>query len=358
MPTLKHSIIHVIDSLGVGGAERLLCTTILALPGYKHIVCYLNAPHSLAESTGADKIYFLDFKTNKDLITCAIRLRNIIKREQPFLVHSHLLRSTWISRLATFKKVPLVFTVHNSLSEDAFKVNRLSLLMEKLTYTKSQTLISVSQSALQDYKEWVGLKGKTYVVYNVINEAFFNAYHPLPSRTGITRLVAVGSLRRQKNYTNLVRSFMHLKDVDVTLDIYGTGEEQNELELLIKKHHLPVTLKGVTNDIPVILRDYDAFIMSSLFEGYGIAPVEAMAAGLPLILSNLEVFKEITGGGATFFDPLQTKSIADAVRKFVQMPFENKKALSEAGRLKASQIASKESFVSAITNIYNIIKCN
>ncbi len=156
---MKKTIVHVIDSLGIGGAEVLLRNTLSVLPQYRHIVCYLTPPNDLAKTLNADKVYFLDFRSNYDGFKCAVKLRNILTSEKAVLVHAHLLRSTWISRWKKKKKCPLVFTVHNFLSEDAFKVNRLSYYLEKLTYKKAQTLIAVSAAALDDYKKWIGVKG-------------------------------------------------------------------------------------------------------------------------------------------------------------------------------------------------------
>ena len=95
-------IIHVIDTLAIGGAERLLEVSLKLLPEYRHIVCYLSRPDSLASGLAAEKVYFLNLKSRTDLINCAFKLRRIIKKEKPQLVHSHLIKSTWISRIDIF----------------------------------------------------------------------------------------------------------------------------------------------------------------------------------------------------------------------------------------------------------------
>jgi glycosyltransferase involved in cell wall biosynthesis len=338
--------------MGDGGAERILSTTLHLIPGYRHIVCYLSLPHTMVEQMEAAEIHFLNLTSNFDILSCANRLKKIIKKEKPFVVHAHLLKSTWVTRLATPKHVPLVFTVHNSLSEDAFKVNRLSLWMEKLTYNKRQTLVSVSHSALNDYNQWVGLKGPSHILYNIIDDAFFNTRTHSKEDNGFTKLVAVGHLRRQKNYINLLKAFQFLSGRKVSLDIYGIGEEYEELNTYIQRYNLPVKLKGISKNLPQILGNYDAFIMPSLFEGYGIAPVEAMAAGLPVLLSNLEVFVEITGGYALFFDPMNPESIASSINEFMSMPDKLKIEKSSFCKTKAKEIASKESFVLKLNDIY------
>jgi glycosyltransferase involved in cell wall biosynthesis len=349
----KKTIVHVIDSLGIGGAEVLLRTSLSVMPQYRHIVCYLTPPHDLAPSLEADKIYFLDLRRNFDFIKCAWRLRKIITREKAVLVHAHLLKSTWISRWASWKKTPLVFTIHNVLSEDSFKINRLSQYLERYSYKKKQSIISVSKGALADYEKWIGIKGRTYILYNTVEERFFKAgenYQPVTETT--TRLVAVGNLRRQKNYAGLLQAFTFLKNEKVSLDIYGNGYLFDELQSFIEERHLPVCLKGQVEDISKILPGYHGFIMASSFEGFGIAPVEAMAVGLPLLLSDLDVLREITDNKALFFEQEEPEKIAGAIQKFIQMSPEEKLLMSDEGKTRAGVIGRKENFASSLLEIY------
>jgi glycosyltransferase involved in cell wall biosynthesis len=351
---VKKTIVHVIDSLGIGGAEVLLRTTLSVLPQYRHIVCYLTPPHDLAPSLQADKVYFLNLRRNFDFFKCAFKLRKIIAEEKAVLVHAHLLKSTWVSRIACRQKTPLVFTIHNILSEDSFKINRLSYYVEKRTYNKKQSIISVSKGALNDYENWIGIKGRSYILYNIVAECFFKAgenYQPVPAAA--TRLVAVGNLRRQKNYGALLKAFTFLKNENISLDIYGQGDLFNELQSYINEQQLPVTLKGQIENISEILPNYHAFIMTSSFEGFGIAPVEAMAVGLPLLLSDLDVLREITDDKALFFNPEDPENIAEAIRKFIKMPLAEKTELSEQGKRRAKAMAGKENFTASLEAIYN-----
>lgn len=347
----------MIDTLGIGGAEKLLANTLSILSEYNHIVCYLSEPNESSLQLKAERVICLGFKKNADLLKCVFTLKKIIGRHKPALIHAHLLKSTWVARLAANGNIPLVFTIHNFLSEDAFKVNRLSYFFEKLSYSKRQSIVSVSTAALNDYDAWIGVKGRKHVLYNVIDDSFFlkrNQKECYPSKPEI-KLVAVGNLRRQKNYTSLVNAFIFLKNSPVTLTIYGQGEDLEAIQEIIKKHALPIELKGQLTTVSHILKNYDAFILPSLFEGYGIAPVEAMAIGLPLILSDLEVFREITANKAIFFNPRQPKSIANAIIEFSQMSNDYKNQIVEVNKARASLMASKQAFKNKIQEIYSEI---
>ena len=114
-------------------------------------------------------------------------------------------------------------------------------------------------------------------------------------------------------------------------------------------------MKGQVDNIAELLHDYDALIMPSIFEGYGIAPVEAMAVGLPVILSDLEVFHEITNKNAIFFNPHDPESISNAIKDFVNLPMEDKIAMGERGKRKAKEIASQQSFQKKLKEIYRTV---
>ncbi len=196
------------------------------------------------------------------------------------------------------------------------------------------------------------MKGNTHVLYNMIDQNFFDQLTTPCSSSSQTRLVAVGNLRRQKNYQTLVKAFLHLRTENVSLDIYGRGELYEELEDQIIEHKLPIRLMGQVKDIPQVLKNYDGFILASLFEGYGIAPVEAMAVGLPLLLSDLQVFREVTDNEAVFFNPLLSEEIAGAIKEFILISSEKKALMSRQGKIRAVSMASKGIFQQKLVEIY------
>ena len=79
------------------------------------------------------------------------------------------------TRLATPRKIPLYNCIQNISSMASYTANRLSLYLEKLTYTKRHHIIAVSKVVLDDFDQWVGLKGRSTVLYNIIGDEFFTA---------------------------------------------------------------------------------------------------------------------------------------------------------------------------------------
>lgn len=336
----------------MGGAEMLLKNTLPLLEEYQHVVCYLGGTEELKQSFAAFPVYNLHHQGHLDILRSIRRLRKIIRDNNAAIVHAHLFDSTLIARLACPAKVKFVFTIHNLLSKDAFEVNKLSFWAEKFLYKKRHTVIGVSEEVIKDYDKYIGVKGTANVIYNYIEDKYFESvYQARAKLCGNFRLVAVGNLRRQKNYASLLKAFLLLKDYPVTLDIYGSGDLNSFLQEMIDRDRLNVTLKGRAQNVADVLPLYDAYIMPSLFEGYGIAPMEAMAAGMPVLLSDIEVFKEVAGSSPEYFNPNNPSSIAESIKNAYKNWDEIKKR-SEGNRVAIFNKASKQVYKEKLLDVY------
>ena len=315
-----YTIVHVIDNMARSGAETLLIDLLPALgKHYRIILVTLNDRNDFDETIyqRCYKHYCLHHKGRFYVPRTVNRLRKIIEKHQPVLVRSQLIWSTIIAKLACPKKIPLVFSVHITMEVFHETILGTALaLLEKLTLSKRYTMIGVTKEVVADYVRKFRSKGKTFVLYNYVKSDFF--IDKPTYRTGNTlRLLAVGKLRAPKNYQYLIEDFKGLKGENVSLDIYGGGDLRTSLQAQIDEHSLAINLKGRSGNIPELMKQYDGFVMVSAFEGFGIAAAEAMAAGLPLILSPLPVLKEVTENQAFFVDLSNPETFVDLVRSFL-----------------------------------------
>lgn len=307
-------MLHIVESLAVGGAEVLLVESLKRITNqYRHIVVYMRPNTSLLSQVNAERIYCLGYKGKSNLLFCIFKLRKIIKAEHVDLIHSHHYWPTIAGRLAKPKQIPLLFTVHSLLSNDAFKLNRLSYYLEKLTFNKDQHPIFVSKAVMQDYRQHIHLEERYSVIYNFAAEVFYDdKYRKIAFSKSKLSLVAIGNLKKAKNYDYLIEVFGLLKDYDIYLDIYGGGTLMDSMVELVERYSLTkVSIKGAKDNIHEILPNYDAFILASSYEGLSIALVEAMAIGLPCALSNIASNIETSGGEAIFFDLASPQDCAD-----------------------------------------------
>ena len=348
----KKTVVHVIDSLTRGGAEILLVGVIQALPDFKHYIATLSnqIDFTVKELKNAEVLSF-DYHGKSQIPVAVLRLRRVIKQIQPDIIHAHLYWSTVIARLARPGNIKFIFTVHSILSLDAFKMNHWSLILEKITYSKNQVLILVSKTVQDDYDKYVGIKGESYVLHNFVESAFFRPTFKTYKDKSLLRMVAIGNLKAAKNYIFLINAFKELKESNVSLDIYGEGSLRSELQKQIDKYDLPIHLMGKTDRVYDALPNYDVYVMSSVYEGFGIAPIEAMAAGLPVMLSDLPVLREITNNNAVFFNLNDTKDFVQKIKSILEGTI-NLDYFARVGHQYAGTVAKKEEYINKLKNIY------
>lgn len=357
----KERIVHIINSLERGGAETMLVSLLKEMNDSYDIVLVTltdRCDFDLADILYTEK-YCLNYRSIKDLPSAVFKLRKIIEKYSPVLVRTQLYWSTIVGRFATPKKVPFVFSIHNKLSIDAFKANKLSYYLEMLTYRKRHTLISVSEDSLTDYDKYISVKGKSFILNNFVNDKFFNeSYNYNPKNINKIKIVAVGNLRHQKNYEFLLEVFKSIEDKShIELDIIGEGNLRESLQTTIDKYHLPVRLLGKQSNVEKLLPNYDAYIMCSHYEGFGNAPVEAMAVGLPLILNDLEIMKEMSKGNALFFE---SKNLASLKNLLVNLPSNKVELtrLSDEGKKIAKENYSLSKYFMKLNEIYSEARKN
>ena len=158
----------------------------------------------------------------------------------------------------------------------------------------------------------------------------------------------------KKNYFYLIEAFKKLRDKDVHLDIYGDGPLHTELQEKITAGGVNITLKGGTVNTFEALKGHHVFVMVSSFEGFGIAVAEAMAAGMPLILSDIGVFREITDSNAFFIDISSVDSFTSLITRIVSLEL-HLNSLIEANRLIAKKRYSKAVYIRLLLKIYQDI---
>jgi|GEM_PF-303531 len=316
-------IVHIIDNLGRGGAETLFVDLLPALSRhYRVVLVTLDDRNEFGDDVfhHCYKHYNLNHTSNATLFSSVAKLKRIIKAYQPVLVRSQLFWSTVIAKIACPKKIPLVFSVHTLMSDSLSKGWKGSLLkrIEKLTTSGRHILVGVTKQVVNDYVTNFKYNGKSYVLYNYVRESFFSNQRALNNFSGKRlKLVAVGNLSYPKNYNYLIEAFKKLRTKNISLDIYGDGPLNKELSNEIDRFKLPISLKGKSANIFSILQHYDCFVLVSSFEGFGIAVAEAMAVGLPLILSGLPVLREVTDDRAFFIDLSNPDTFVNLVQSFL-----------------------------------------
>lgn len=320
-----------------------------AFPEDKHFVMTLYIGGGYEEIIKKEAQYVnLDFSP-LSFIPKFFTFRKFLRDNKIDIVHSHLNESTIIARLFTPGNVSLISSYHSGyLKPGAWNYSKKRLLAERLPYKKEHYCLFVSDSVASDTIDSLQLKGNYEVLKNFYDSRFGPAYE-FKDDTKL-RLVTVGNLSRQKNQLLVLKTLKALNNPEISLDIYGEGSLRPELQSFIDAHNLKVNLMGRHFITSELLGRYDAFIMSSLNEGFGIALVEAMASGLPSILPDVPALMEVAEDSAFLFE----NNSVEALKKVLRQVHEDKtilKRLSERA-IHLSSNYSVEKNISQLNRVY------
>jgi len=297
----------------------------------------------------------LDYKGYLNIFSAASGLRKIIRAQKPVLVHTHLYWSTVIGRLGCPKEIPFYFTVHATLDDDSIPFYKRNFIrfVEKATYRKRQKMIGVTKAVIDTFRELHINTGSTFLLYNYVRDDFFGEdYHFFYEPGHYLRMVAVNNLRLIKNVPYLVETMKKVSDLPVTLDIYGEGNLLNDLIAMIESYGLTnVRLMGKRSDIHKVLTGYDVFVSASTVEGFGISVAEAMAVGLPVILSSIPVYREIAGANAWYIDNHDPSTLTKLIRDIISGSIDLQ-PMAETNKKYAQMKFSKAEHLQGLQRIY------
>jgi glycosyltransferase involved in cell wall biosynthesis len=353
---MKKTVLYIIDSLGLGGAEMLVVSQIPEVRKRFNVVLVTLSPVNEFEPGAVeyDAYYCLHMNGKRDLIKAVSSLRKIIRAHDVSIVNSVLYWSVIVARLACNRNVHHISNLAITVSNGSYNLKWYSVFakwLDKLSYKKSEVVVGASAEVLKDFDKELGIKGKSKLLYNFINDQFYSSainYTPPDSEL---KLVAVGNLREQKNYQYLVDAFSMMKGENVSIDIYGQGHLKEMLQEQINDQCLSINLKGAHHHIYKVLPQYDGYVMCSEFEGFGIAVAEAMAVGLPVFLSDIPVLREVTKNNAVFFDPAKPDEFVSLVRSALAGRIDLMKMSVEGKRIASSY--TRAAYIKGLFDLYD-----
>ena len=318
---MKKRVLHVINSLTIGGAEILLVNSLSPGGLNEHVENYLvyfikETDHLVSLVDNNVKQICLDYKGGSDIIRLLRALRKVITDNKIDIIHTHLNPADFYVNLVRPKNIPQVHTLHIAYTTDLETRRSLKFLERNLFFNKRYcNLIFLSEFNKKDFLGNVNFKGRSFVVPNFVNDSYFKHQpkHFTGSADRPLKLVAVGNFRAQKNYFYLLDIFKLLTGHNIQLDIYGGGNLE-KYQKVIDENKLHVNLKGQVMNVNDVIASYDLFIMSSTNEGFPLSVFEAMAAGVPVMLTNIAPLTEIVKDNAIYF---KLNDAAGAAEKLV-----------------------------------------
>jgi glycosyltransferase involved in cell wall biosynthesis len=306
-------IIFVVHSLEGGGAEKV--ASILAEYLQKSeedikiilVLSVNDSKRSLGKGIDVRYLNLPGHGRNEHPIAkffrVIIRLSRILKEESPCTLLSFMDYSNVVSIIGNWlsgRKNRVVISVHTVRTAHIreYKANVRERLMDVLIrtlYNRADSIIAVSRGVSNDLiKQFNIREGLMNIIHNpvdlpiihslseeVVKEECFDADIPV--------ILSVGRLSKEKGFDYLLRAFAHLSEIaDVRLAVLGEGEEESRLKELSRNLGIDsnVFFLGFKNNPYKYMKRAAIFVLPSLYEGFGVVIVEAMACGVPVIATR------------------------------------------------------------------------
>jgi glycosyltransferase involved in cell wall biosynthesis len=259
-----------------------------------------------------------------------------------------------------FCAAPLVFTIHDLshiyCPENSSPLIRLYYAMVlKPACHRAVNILTVSEFTRAQIVEWSGVPPER--VFNV-RCGVDSSYHPADDSYGLRfpYLLCVSNRKRHKNEFRLVEAFARAR-LAAGIRLVFTGKHTAELADCIERHHVAprVHFMGVVPEekLPSLYRGAEALVFASLYEGFGLPLLEAMACGTPVVAANTTALPEVAGDAALLVDPTSVEQIAGAMEQIVS-DTSLRRRLREKGLAQAAQF----SWASTTARVHELLTGN
>jgi glycosyltransferase involved in cell wall biosynthesis len=300
--------------------------------------------------------------SRKTEIGVALRLRALLKELRPDIFHTYLLHGNVLGRLiGRLVNVPVIIGSERTIGQ----ARRWGRLATRLTNPLTDAVEVNSEICGHAVEEDLGVpRDKIEVVCSgldltaygsVINRDELRA--ELGAAAGQHLIVYIGRLRPVKGVEYGIRAFVlaYSQRPDIRMAIAGEGDQKEYLQSLTNELGAEEQVKflGVRNDVPELLNAADSVLMPSLNEGFPRTAIEAMAAGKPLVATNVGGTPEAVVDGSTGI--LVPARDADALAKVIVDlvgDVELQARLGKTGRERAEKNYSVERYVSRLDEMY------
>lgn len=285
------------------------------------------------------KIHNIEFQRSplrKENIKAYKKLKKLIQQEKYDLVHTHTPVASACVRLAckNFNNIKVIYTAHGFHFYKGAPIQNWLIYypIEKWLSKYTDCLITINQEDFQRAKNSFKARRVEYIPSIGLNLDKFkkntNTRQKIRKELGLTDkdfvVLSVGELNKNKNHATIIKAISKIKEKDIYYIICGEGPLKEYLRRLSIKLGIEnqVILLGYRNDIADIYSVADVFAFPSRREGLGMAALEAMSSGLPLVTSNIHGIVDYSVNGETGFtcSPLDSSCFAIRISQLKKSP--------------------------------------
>lgn len=330
-------VLHVINSLQAGGAEKLIEQLVPEINRFEDIradVLILSNQNNAFERALVEKGVNIKTLPAKDIYNPKNihYLKKAILEHEYDIVHAHLFPAFyWVSiaaRMVKGKKPKLVLTEHSTSNRRRKK--KYLRTLERFIYLSYDKIISASLPIQERLIEWIRPKqeeiDKFIVIQNGIDVEKFMTAEPYCKQDLVGRLTEesklicmVGRFTEAKDQATLIKAMKRLPN-NVHLLLIGDGPLKRINQQLAANLQLEerVHFLGFRDDIPRIIKTVDVVVLSSNWEGLPLSLLEGMAAGKPVVGSNVPGIRELIQGTGSIFEKGDDKDLANKIKMLLE----------------------------------------
>jgi glycosyltransferase involved in cell wall biosynthesis len=369
-------ILLIIDHFGSGGAQRQIVELACGLEQRGHAVemfIYFPQHNFFRPRLANQRIVVHEYGKGPGFSFGVVwKLASLLRDGAFDVVVSFLSSANIYAELATPLSCAsrLIVSERTSHHDDRSVV---SAHLRRLMHVLADRVVANSQTHRAWLQKRWGLKDKVSCIYNGVDLGLFHRSQPVPESKLDLRLVAIGRVGPEKNVIGLVRALMlfygefgytpeinwvGLQDASSAGKLYCQRVEElleSLPEIRDRWHWL-----GVRTDIPQLLRRHHALIHPALYEGLPNVVCEALAAGMPVLISNVCDHPLLVAEGQRgfLFDPNDPKSIVGAIRRLTELEPDDWARFSRNAREYAEDMLGTERMVASYESLFAmLVKC-
>lgn len=303
-------VAHVINDLRPGGAENLVVQLAYEQrrAGHDARIFTLRGSDSshLAEEAARREIPVQVLGGHRLSPLAWFRLIRISRGAD--VVHGHLFPAVWLLAILPRRKTVITeHSPHNRRAESIFGQR-----LDRKIYRRHGKIAAISDGVEEALRDRVGRDVSVTTVPNGIDLRLVKSAVNAPSPADPLRVIAVGRLDHRKNFSAAIEIMDRVR-IPSTLVIVGDGPERDDLTREAVALRGRVQLLGQRNDVLALLARQHVFLSTSAYEGFGIAALEAMAAGLPVVAPRVPGLAEVIGDAGLLFEPGDLDSAAQGL---------------------------------------------
>jgi glycosyltransferase involved in cell wall biosynthesis len=337
----------------VAGLLKGLCS----LPSNEFTITAIYSPTYYPEQTTSAPVHSFRFQSSSSVRRVFVDTPSICKSWNADLLHVTYNTSPFLQTPCVVSVHDIIFRLYPQYFSPRVRV-LLSTLMP-LSMLRAKAVFTISEASKEDILNYYPFVRNKIIVTPLAAGPIVDLQPDISSVQKYTNncdfILTVGNVQPRKNIVGLVQAYIMLRERKITtakLIIVGRAQWQgSEIQKLACKseYNHDIIFTGYLDDASVaaLYKACRVFVYPSLYEGFGLPVLEAMALGAPVITSNLSSLPEVAGDAALFVDSRSHQQLADAMERVltVQDLSEN---LSRRGLLQAARFSWQQTAVATL----------